>query len=253
MPKVCVLTPTDRNTKGIKAFSTELQNDVPGVVLQYFEANGDLTNLASQANQAIAASPDALLAAGSSAAYILQSMTTTIPIVQGLGGEIPDNKNNNLTGYYSNAAAVAQTQLNKIQAQDVTILYDPLNEVSKNAYDSLSSGGKNVTPLLISDPGQFGNSQVTTLGFMLIPNAMYYGHAQDIVNMVDNNKAVKSIYYPEHEFRDLHRNKNKVKVHGHHVVNTYTNAADLVAAILSKTYVVPNLPAFTEAALEPDI
>jgi hypothetical protein len=251
-PKVCVLTPTDQTTKGLVAFAKKFK--AGEVDLQWFEAKGDHLDLISQAGNALKANPEVLVAAGSVAAGILQYGTITVPIVQGLGGEIPPNRKNNLTGFYSDAAKVAQYHLDNIKANEVTVLYDDKNDVSNKAYSSLVAGNKKPYPLPISDHNVFGKTHPDKEGFMVIPNAMYYEYAQQVVDMVDDNDAVKAVYYPEHEFRDLHKkNKNKAKVHGHHVEKTYERAAELVTKILKGTYTVNSLPDFAEAEVEKDV
>jgi hypothetical protein len=59
--------------------------------------------------------------------------------------------------------------------------------------------------------------------------------------MVDDNNYVKAIYYPERQYKDAHKkHPNKAKVHGHDVLGTFADAADIVSNILNDaTYAPP--------------
>jgi hypothetical protein len=260
MQKVRVVTPTEATTASLAAFQDQLMNkDHWTGKLDYvvYAANNVNSQLPGLVQNALNDSPDVIVAAGSTAAGIIQYVTATIPIVQAVGGEIPANKKGNLTGFQSDAKAVAQTQLNNISAQNVTVLYDDTNDPSIDAFNALvAPGTKQIIPLTISKPNGFAPLKATynfTDGFMVIPNAMYYKHFQDVVDMVDGNGNIKAFYYPEREFKNAHQksDQNTIKVHGHKIPDTFRIAADLVSDILNRKYTVPNLPAFQEAVTDP--
>jgi hypothetical protein len=73
--------------------------------------------------------------------------------------------------------------------------------------------------------------------------ADFYNHIQHIADMVDDNNSVKAIYYPERQYKDAHKkNPNKAKVHGHDVLQTFADAADIVSNILNdSTYAPPDV------------
>ena len=118
-------------------------------------------------------------------------------------------------------------------ATAITVLYDDTNPPSVAVFNKLNANvpmGKTLKPLKISDPKKFG-PQPAMDGFMVIPNAMYYSHSAAIAAMVDGN--ANEIYYPEREYKNAHRKKNNVSVHGHHIQNTLRQAAGYVNRICS--------------------
>jgi hypothetical protein len=232
MPKVRVVTPTDPQTATILAFANQLMvvDQWSSVDYRVYSASDDTSNLDTVAQYAVDDRPDAILACGSMAASKVQSKTTTCPIIM-VGGLTPPNAQSNLTGFTINGIAIAQHHLDHLNTQTTTIIYDNTNDPSMNILNSLDLPQGTVT-LAISNPGVFGSQNITTKGFMLIPNAMYYSHRKHIIGMVDNNANVTAIYYPEREYKDESTNPNKVKVHGHDLPGTFRDAADIVSSIL---------------------
>src|SRR5262245_56924997 len=96
MRKVRVVTPAAQSDKhkSLDAFEDELFNQLEWQgKLDYgvYWANNDNTQLATNAHDAAleVPAPDVIVAAGSMAAELLQTETTTIAVVQALGGRIP--------------------------------------------------------------------------------------------------------------------------------------------------------------------
>jgi hypothetical protein len=228
------------------------------------QANSNLQNRAQQAFADAKAAVDnklkaVLVACGSMASALLQGQTTTIPIIQALGGEVPHNRESNMTGFIKNAEQIARHHIDKLldAGKSVTVLFDDTNDPSRYIFNNLApiyhSPSNDVTWLAISDPSKFGTSSVSTDVFTLISNAMYYNNIRAIVRMVDGKKVGGNpieIYYPEKEFRDAHNDPTGVHVHGHKVKGAFKKAAGLVSDILNGGKSVRNLPDFEEAERE---
>jgi hypothetical protein len=276
LPTVRVVTPTDPGTQSIIAFERELTSKGwiiagPGQNIDYkvypaSDTNSNLQGCAQQACQDAQAAINnhlraVLVACGSMAAALLQEKTSTIPIIQTLGGEVPHNRQSNMTGFTKDAEQVARHHLDKLlgAGKAVTVLFDDTNDPSRYIYNNLvaiyPNPPNNVTWLAISDPSKFATPPALTDGFMLISNAMYYNHIPAIVGMVDGKKVGGNpieIYYPEKEFKDAHGVTTGVHVHGHKVKRTFIKAADLVNKILTNVVFISNLPDFEEAEHETD-
>jgi hypothetical protein len=276
LPTVRVVTPTDPHTQSIVAFEAELASKGwiiagPGQNIDYkvypaSDTNSNLQGWAQQAYQDAQAAINnhlraVLVACGSMAAALLQDKTSTIPIIQTLGGEVPHNRQSNMTGFTKDAELVARHHLNKLlgAGKAVTVLFDDTNDPSRYIYNNLAAiypnPPNNVTWLAISDPGKFATPPVLTDGFMVISNAMYYNNIRAIVDMVDGKKVGGNpieIYYPEKEFKDAHGVTAGVHVHGHKVKRAFIKAADLVNKILTNVMPLSNLPDFEEAEHETD-
>jgi hypothetical protein len=276
LPTVRVVTPTDQSTPSIQAFEAELaskgwKTTGPGQNIDYkvYSASDTNSNLQGWAQQAFQDAQAAinnnlravLVACGSMAAALLQDKTTTIPIIQTLGGEVPHNRQSNMTGFTKDAEQVARHHLDKLlkAGKTVTVLFDDTNDPSRYIYNNLSAvypnPPNNVTWLAISDPSKFSPPPALTDGFMVISNATYYNNIRAIVRMVDGKQVGGKpieIYYPEQEFKDAHNVPTGVHVHGHKVKRAFMNAADLVNKILTSVTPISNLPDFEEAEKETD-
>jgi hypothetical protein len=270
-PVVRLVTPTDPGDarhSSLDAFEHELKtvlrwdNTKADYKPYYGRYNqGTLTTVAQTAVDEAQAAIDAgeravIVAAGTMATTILQGKTPTIPIIQAAGGRIPAAQNN-VTGFHIDALGVAQYHLDNVNSQNVTILFDDTNDPSNPSlwvYNHLQAKGKNITPLPIkfSNPNGLKTLPVGSrkTSFMLIPNAMYYNHLDDIRAYVDGNVA--SIYYPEREYKKAHTNIVGVKLHGHNIQLTYRWAANYVESILNGSVAVPKLPPFREAIPDQD-
>ena len=95
-------------------------------------------------------------------------------------------------------------------------------------------------------------------GFMLIPNAMYYNHCDDIAAYVEGKTtggAFVSVYYPEREYKKAHSDATYiatyVKVYGFNIPLTYRRAAQYVDQILDGS-LFPPFPAFDSAVPDHD-
>jgi hypothetical protein len=241
MPIVRVVTPTDPQTDTITAFQNELMNKVnnwASVDYHVYSANDQNSNLDTAVGLALGDSPDAILACGSMAAGKLQAATSSRPIIM-VGAYTPANPQSNLTGFIIHTIggkSVAQHQLDQLAktVQQITVLYDVTNDPSKQIFKDLKDPQHKIQPLVISNPGQFATHTVATDGFMLIPNAMYFSHRAGVLGMVDNDN-VKSIYFPEREYKQVAsaKTQGKSRVHGHDLPATFRDAADIVASILN--------------------
>jgi hypothetical protein len=251
---VRLVTPTDPQTNSIKAFRDQLfrVKNYTNIDYRVYSASDDNLNLADLANYAIADSPAAVVACGWMAASKLLSLAPpTLPIVLAAGSAPvpPPPLPTNLTGYTLttvNGQPVASHHVQRLNAKRITVLYDDTNDPSVDIYNNLPSAipqgsAKTLIPLKISNPAQFATHTVTTDGFMLIPNAMYFIHCKDIADMVDDNDNVTAVYYPEPEYKEaLKNNPNKANVFGHDIEGTFRDAANIVYNILTNYY--PRIP-----------
>jgi hypothetical protein len=254
LPKVSVVTPTDKVTPSIDAFESRLTGYYglkKGVDIDYnvYAAGDDYDDLDNKAKNAVdgfaATDTGVLVACGSAAAGYLINRTTTIPIVLAAGGDLPSPRPRNLTGFTIEGLATAKRHLKKLKVKlslrDVTIVYDRKNPVSKQIFDTLVPdpiSTPSIKQLRISAASQFATDNPRTEGVMVIPNAMYYKHCQDVADMLDRNMdAIKWVYYPERQFKNKHQqgHRPKVKVDGHDIQAAFSAAADYVFRILQKT------------------
>jgi hypothetical protein len=208
-----------------------------------------------------------IVAAGSMAAEILQGKTTTIPVIQAIGGRIPANLvggvNRNLTGFHIDAQTTCDAQLNDLLGLAppgvVTILWDPTNiQVSTDIKNHITTtfaaqiaAGRIIffpvsDPLTLPKPGDLKDR------FMLIPSAMFFNNCQLIARAVEQ-KGIPA-RYPEREYKKAHTNKASRKVYGHSVPMTYRRVARYVDRILDGEIAIGNgtLPMFDEAARDRD-
>jgi hypothetical protein len=259
-PVVRLVTPADPNKKHQSQDSFEkVLKKLVGSSLDYKAYYGkyDTATLTEAANEAVAdayaavtaGQPAVIVAAGTMAATILQDITikegvtATIPIIQAVGGSIPTNRQQNLTGFIIDALKTAQDQLAALNAPVAVLFDDTPGSPSNNIYSQLDQ--TKVTPLTARAPGDLAKVSLPAgaNGFMLLPNAMFYNHCDDVVKIVDGKKQANGgplpIYYPEREYKQAHKNKNGVTVLGHHVALTYRLAATFVDSILNGDLQIP--------------
>ena len=274
MPKVRVVTPAAQSDKhkSLDAFEDELFNQLEWQgKLDYmvYWANNDNTLLANNAHAAAheVPAPDVIVAAGSMAAELLQVETTTIPVIQAIGGRIPANLvggvNRNLTGFHIDAQQTCVDQLNQllglVPPQVVTILWDPSNTpistdihtyITNNFAAQITAGRIKFFP--VNDPLDLPKPGDLKDRFMLIPSAMFFNNCQLIARAVEQ-KGIPA-RYPEREYKKAHTNKTGRKIYGHSVPMTYRRAARYVDRILDGEIAIGNgtLPAFDEAAKDRD-
>ena len=135
----------------------------------------------------------------------------------------------------------------------VTILYDSSNHASGPAYDTVfPMFATEPTPLDIGTADDLKNlkaKSITTEGFLVIPNAIYYENIKEVIKLADGNNKVKAVYYPEREYKNAHQDKTGVSVIGHGVLITFRVAAHYVNNILTGYWSVDkgNLPPLQEA------
>jgi hypothetical protein len=254
LPKVRVVTPTNKSSPSIDAFESRLTGYYglqDGVDMDYkvYPADDDYGDLDNEAKKAVndfaATDTGVIVACGSAAAEYLKNRTQTILIVLAAGGERPSPRPRNLTGFTIEGLATATRHLNKLRVKlavrDVTIVYDRNNPVSKKIFDTLVPdpiSTPTIKQLKISAASQFTTENPRTEGVMVIPNAMYYKHCADLAAMLDRNMdAIKWVYYPERQFRNKHQqgHRPKVKVDGHDIQAAFSAAADYVFHILQNT------------------
>jgi hypothetical protein len=261
LPVVRLVTPADSTDKNPSQKSFEkLLKKLLGSSIDYAVCYGkyNTDTLTQAANDAVTAAntavgagqPAVIVAAGTMAAGIVQEitinqgLTTTVPIIQAVGGSVPTNRQPNLTGFIIDAARIAQAQLAALPNAPVAVLYDDTpGNPSNNIYGLLDP--LKVTPLTARTPGDLAKVSLPagTNGFLLLPNAMFYNHCDDVVEIVDGKTAAGGgplpIYYPEREYKQAHKIKSGVKVLGHHVAFTYRLAATYVDSILSGDLQIP--------------
>jgi hypothetical protein len=253
---VRLVTPSVSNSPSVQAFYTELVT-VKGWAGSFtvYPANNDMNNLQTQVKLALQnPMPDLFVAAGTQAATLLQNGTTQVTIIQAAGSKIPDNAQNNMTGFYLNGLTVAQYHWDHLPGPDITILWDDTNPPSSDIRNGLSLNGKVPHDLKISSPGGLNNEDGTKFkkGFMLIPNAMYFDCVTQVAQMVERHGVVNKIYYPEVQFKNAHSPgwQAKCTVKGHDIPGTFVEAADLAYDILSGKYTGKPLPGFSEAIIQ---
>ena len=189
-------------------------------------ANNDNTLLANNAHAAAheVPAPDVIVAAGSMAAELLQVETTTIPVIQAIGGRIPANLvggvNSNLTGFHIDAQQTCVDQLNQllglVPPQVVTILWDPSNTpistdihtyITNNFAAQITAGRIKFFP--VNDPLDLPKPGDLKDRFMLIPSAMFFNNCQLIARAVEQ-KGIPA-RYPERDIRKRIRTKQAAR------------------------------------------
>jgi len=269
------VTPTSQNAKSVKAFKA-LIDDLQETKIDWHPlgANGtnDSTVLGGLAQQAVDyvvsrqgtpphQVPAVIVAGGTPAASLVQSHTTTIPIVQAAGGSKPSNAGANMTGFYLNDPSAAKTicqqqydLLNPTTTARVAVLYDSKNDNATQ--DILHSLTNYMTPDTFNVVDIVGNLASLTAdrlkgidaqhpnqctSFMLIPNALFYDQCDDIANKVEQANIPYAIY-PEREYKNAHSNKNGKQVHGHKIGLTFGLAAYYVDSLLNDPTCIGTLP-----------
>jgi hypothetical protein len=237
MPSVCIVTPADPATDSITAFSNELQKRC-GVVPTVYSAMDKDSNLDKSAQSAVGAKPHAILACGTMAATMVDLHTPACPIVLVGGGDVKNPKSK-ITGYTLKTQDVALSHLNGLKGMDVAVMFDDFKDASNPAPAIYTYLTNNLPPkttphkLGISDPSLFKTTTINYPGLMLIPNAIYYRHYQDIGDMLNKNPSVTNIYFPEPEYKKYYTGAAKVTVHGHKIPETFKDAAKIVCDILN--------------------
>lgn len=274
LPVVRLVTPADPNKKHPSQDSFEkLLKKLGGSSIDYKAYYGkyDTKTLTDAANSAVTDAYNAvngvpsqsavIVAAGTMAATILQDLTIqqnltgTISIVQAVGGSVPTNRQQNLTGFLIDALGTAQSQLALLNAPVAVLFDDTPGSPSNNVYSQLDQ--TKVIPLTARTPSDLTKVSLPAgvNGFMLLPNAMFFNHCDDVVKIVDGKTLAGGgplpIYYPEREYKKAHQHPNGVKVLGHHVSMTYRLAATYVDSILNGDLQIP-LPAPTCAIPDHD-
>jgi hypothetical protein len=264
--------PTNKKHPSQDSFE-KLLKKLGGSSIDYkaYYGNYDTNTLKDAANNAVTDAYNAvngspkqsavIVASGTMAATIVQditikqNLTGTIPIVQAVGGSVPINRQQNLTGFLIDALGTAQSQLALLNAP-VAVLFDDIpGSPSTDVYSQLDQ--TKVTPLTARVPGDLTKVNLPTgvNGFMLLPNAMFFNHCDDVVKIVDGKTLAGGgplpIYYPEREYKAAHKQPNGVKVLGHHVLMTYRLAATFVDSILNGDLQIP-LPALAGAIPDKD-
>jgi hypothetical protein len=271
LPVVRLVTPADPDKKHPSQDSFEkLLKKLLGSSIDYKPCYGkyDTTTLTAAANGAVtdaynavnAGQPAVIVAAGTLAASIVQditssqNLTATIPIILAVGGSVPTNRQQNLTGFLIDATETAKSQLALMNGPVAVLFDDTPGSPSNNVYSQLDQ--TKVIPLTARTPSDL--TKVTlpagVNGFMLLPNAMFYNNCDDVVKIVDGKLAGGGplpIYYPEREYKAAHKHKNGVTVLGHHVALTYRLAATFVDSILGGDLQIP-LPMPTGAIPDHD-
>jgi hypothetical protein len=281
IPTVCLVTParpSDKIHKSLEAFDDELQKHLGwkwSIDFEVYWGNYDVAHLRTVATAAVADANDAvnagqraaIVTAGVIATNIVLGLEATIPIIQAVGGAAPTIPagQNNVTGFKINALTTAQSQLGLL-TDPVVVLYDDTPDTpavpnpSNYIYGQLAGSGRTLRPVTARTPAALKSLNPAPLtganGFMLLPNAMFYNHCDDIANFVDGKTAADGtplpIYYPEREYKKAHSNRHGVKVLGSSVPDTYRLAARYVDRILDGTLTVGHLPAFVDALPDKD-
>lgn len=267
MPIVHVVTPGKAVSKGINALQNELEDalgwgGVGGWNFTVYSVVDTGLPLATCASNAVGGNPDVIVTCGTMATNAVLPLTTTIPIIQGLGGALPTrsltNPQFNVTGFVIDAQQISQAHFAKLATNHatVTVLYDGTNAPSNDAYTALQAyknayfPGVTINPININNqypitPNQLNNIQVS---FMLIPNANFH-HLQNRRVIAQAVGAIPAIY-PEREYKKEHANKRGIMVHGHNVAATYRLAGSYADSILDGTMNASSLPPFKEAVTD---
>jgi hypothetical protein len=261
---VAIVTPSTASTAGIGAFTDELKSTfgfTPNTSAVFSVEDNPGTTLDVQVQAAVTSAPKVIIAAGSMAAKQVQdkapaSAMPPIAIIQAAGGEIPANKQANLTGFTIDALQIAKDHVESLLTAGsslIAVVYDGTNPPSLNAWNTLSTLYKNLLPVNKADPTTLTPNDLkdsaghSANGVVLISNAKYHKHAQDIVGVLDGLTPMPTIYYPEREFKGKHTKKTTVHVHGHNIPLTYRLAAWYTASVLNGDWAPTSLPDFKKA------
>ena len=268
------MTPADPNKKHPSQDSFEkLLKKLGGSSIDYKAYYGkyDTKTLTDAANSAVTDAYNAvnglpsqsavIVAAGTMAATILQDLTIqqnltgTISIVQAVGGSVPTNRQQNLTGFLIDALGTAQSQLALLNAPVAVLFDDTPGSPSNNVYSQLDK--TKVIPLQARIPSDLTKVSLPAgvNGFMLLPNAMFFNHCDDVVKIVDGKTLAGGgplpIYYPEREYKKAQTDTTHVKVYGYNIPLTYRLAAQYVDKILDGA-TVAQLGGFLDAVPDRD-
>ena len=210
-----------------------------GTVRLYPPANAQMAHDDVQTNGGV------LVAGGGNAASALQAITPprdNIPIIVAYAGEVLSNHASNMTGFIGDCVTVAENHLRQLKAQGyngqhVTVLLDANqdNTVTQNILGRLLKIDRNINrmPITLVNTQQLTAAQLTTGGFMMISNAVFFRYANVIGPAVDQSN-VQMAHYPEFEYRrHHHQHIGKAHVSGYDVPLTYRLAASWVNDLLS--------------------
>jgi hypothetical protein len=263
MALIAVVTPADKNSPTVEAFSEELagfgwdvQDDsifdvYSGADPQY---NEDISVAASSAVSELDPG-GVLVAAGEMAAFYVQQETgktnppNQIPIILAFGGQAPSNAAANMIGFLGDCTQVAKNHVKALKhnytATQITVLYDMenINHVTQNILKALLHDDNTINAQAIDTANIEGqiDALLTTPGFMIIPNAVFFEKADVITSAVDNSD-VQIAYYPEYYYyTKSDSRKNKAKVSGFNVPATYRVAASWVNDILRQLQTVATI------------
>jgi hypothetical protein len=257
MARVALVTPADANSPTVQAFIEEGDGFKwnKGDVVVYSGADPQWKKDISIAAGAAVGNLDAggvLVAAGEMAATILQEMTTQYPIIMAFGGREPSNtdkKAQNMIGFVGDCTTVARKHLSLLKGNfkkgsDITVLYDKdgdsisgaaaKNDVTQHILGKLKGDDNSINAQPIDTANIQGqiDALLTTPGFMIVPNAVFFEQAAAITKAVDNSNNVQIAYYPEFYFYTQYNTKKKAKIVGFNVPATYRVAANWVNYIL---------------------
>ena len=143
----------------------------------------------------------------------------------------------------------------------VSILYDSSDDTSVLVHNYLRANMDRKTLNFYSKAQLQANPAfIDNTTFMLIPNADFYNDRVAIVGLVEGrlNTPGTNAYaiYPEREYKAEHAkhgagSQPRITVHGHHVTDTYGDAARLTGRILRNEVRVGTLPQMVEAKTDP--
>jgi hypothetical protein len=264
---VGLVTPADVSSPSVQAFldeGTRLVWANNAIVRIYSPAN------AQAAHDDVHANGGVLVVGGEKTAFALQAITPPsdgIPIIVAFAGEAPGNQASNMTGFIGDCGAVAHNHLHGLKThghngQDVKVLLDSdqinntntANTVTQRILNKLLQFDGNITQLgkTVANIQGLTAAELSTGGFMLIPNAFFFEYASVIAGAVDNSNQVMMAYYPEFEYWRHQQNKGKANVSGYNVPLTYRLAASWVNNLLSGYWNLGSMPQqFADAIPEP--
>jgi hypothetical protein len=189
-----------------------------------------------------------------------------IPIVQAAGGALPNPTPSNVTGFVLNPIdplhrfRTSEEQLQKLVGKSpnsmrIGVLYDSTNGVSTmGALAAVEALAPALNPppsiVRIDTAGNLASFTVARLlnngqpcvGFMLLPNAVFYEARRTIAQTVEgHNSPVQFSIYPEREYKKAHNDTTNKFVHGHHIPITFRRAALFVDSLLDGTAAIADL------------
>ena len=254
MAIIALVTPADQNSPSVSAFTDECARlELPPPTL-YLPAN------AQGAHDNVKANGGVLVAGGEKTAYALQAITPpadNIPIIVEYAGKVPDNAASNMTGFIGDGEKVAKNQLHALKlagysGNAVTVLLDSdnTNTVTQYILGKLLQTDNQLTQkaIALANTPNLTAADFPTLGFMMIPNAVFFENATAITGAVDAS-IVQMAYYPEFQYWLKHPHKGKAHVLGYNVPLTYRLAARWACDFLKGYWT--SIPGFSQPILDP--